>query len=57
MHLLSNCLLFAGLTSQMERKYGSWHIVLLWVLSALGGNLFRCARWSCLGFILAACNG
>jgi membrane associated rhomboid family serine protease len=41
MHLLSNCLLFVGLTSQMEAKYGTWRVVLLWVLSAVGGNLFR----------------
>lgn len=41
MHLLSNCLLFAGLASQMERKYGTWRIALLFLLSAIGGNLFR----------------
>ena len=41
LHLLSNCLLFAGLATQMEAKYGTWRLVLQFVLSAVGGNLFR----------------
>lgn len=43
MHIFSNCVLFAGLAYTMERKYGTWRLVLLYVLSALGGNLFRWA--------------
>ena len=41
MHLLSNCLLLAGLGGQMEAKYGSWRIAVLAALSVFGGNLFR----------------
>lgn len=38
-HLLSNCLLFLGLSSQLEREHGAYRIGPAWVASALGGNL------------------
>ncbi|KAK9803187.1 hypothetical protein WJX72_011823 [[Myrmecia] bisecta] len=39
-HILSNMLLFVAVAYQVEEKYGTWRITLLFFLSALGGNLF-----------------
>lgn len=40
-HLVSNCILFIVLSSQMERQHGALRIASGWVISAFGGNLLR----------------
>ncbi|GAQ79753.1 rhomboid-like protease [Klebsormidium nitens] len=39
-HVTSNMLLWLVLGLYLERKYATWRIALLWLLSGLGGNFF-----------------
>lgn len=48
-HLLSNSLMLAGFSLQLERKHGTWRVAALAVLAALAGNLLRCVGRGCGG--------
>ncbi|KAK3252000.1 hypothetical protein CYMTET_38690 [Cymbomonas tetramitiformis] len=39
-HLLSNLLLFIALAAHLEIKYGTPAVLLIWLISGLGGNFF-----------------
>ena len=41
-HLITNSLMLAGFGGQLERKFGSWRVLLLAALAGLAGYLVRC---------------
>lgn len=41
MHIFSNAMLFAVLSTLMEMHHGTWRIATIWIVSAVGGNLLR----------------
>ena len=41
-HILSNMLLYIVLARHLERRYGTWRLVVVSTISGIGGNLFCC---------------
>ena len=41
-HIVSNMLLYIVLARHLERRYGTWRLVVVSTLSGIGGNLFCC---------------